>query len=586
MANEDFTTYTETDPNSHISKTSSKVTWTGLSNDEDAYVYKDKDVDHFNGDFVHQFEIEFSGVSGTPIGVHWAVANLVNDREAIRLGGNMIGFSWEYTAAHGYGFHLFCLDGEIVGYDWDGWDAESPSTKYYITIQHDWDGGVNSTGRTTAWIRTGSQSGVLQATLIVDRGEDAAATFRYIYACQSCDKEMSTGINGFTENLNLSASVPPVYKELAGTCAISSTVTGAIKSIRGLAGTIAITTTTAGVLQRRRSISRTTTIQSTGTGELTKRIIKELAGVVAISSTTTGEIKRSRGFAGVVVIESASIGGLTKTGFKELAGVVVIESATSGTLKCLRKFAGVVVISSTVIGELAAPGYKELAGVVAIKSTVTGMLITPYDEIPPLMEKELIDPYASGAWLWLVQIAVPGQATQRIARNTEDVHYDGEDYEKFNIQIGEQIFSGDGSIPRVTLKIFQDVNRKVENIVNATEGALGAAVKLIRVNEKWLDSPVAALEADYDNLASQSDNEWLTFTLGIPNPLIQRFPLRDYSSSICPWATPALFKGPECQYADEDATCTGTYDDCYTNKDNAEHWGGELGLSPSITRLK
>jgi len=204
-----------------------------------------------------------------------------------------------------------------------------------------------------------------------------------------------------------------------------------------------------------------------------------------------------------------------------------------------------------------------------------------YVNIPPTMQKDLIDPYSGGAWLWLAEIAVSGYSTQRIARNTEDVVYGADTFEKFNLQIGEQMFSGDGSIPRVTLKVFQDVNRKIEEIVNETEGALGADIKLIKVCEKFLDTPISALEADYENLAAESDSEWVTFTLGIPNPLTQRIPLRIYSASMCPWATPSLFKGPECQYAGEDDSCTGTYEDCY-QKGNAVHWGGELGLDPNV----
>lgn len=207
-----------------------------------------------------------------------------------------------------------------------------------------------------------------------------------------------------------------------------------------------------------------------------------------------------------------------------------------------------------------------------------------YADIPPSMHQDLIDPYSGGAWLWLCQIIVPGYATTRIARNTEDVEYGEKNYDKFNIQIGEQIFSGDGSIPRVTLRVFQDVNRIIEDMVNETEGALGGQVKLIRVCEKYLDTPVAALEADYENLASESDSEWVTFTLGIPNPLTQRFPLTICSSSMCPYATPTLFKGPECQYTGGDSSCTGTYEDCYT-KGNAVHWGGELGLDPNVVRV-
>jgi len=207
-----------------------------------------------------------------------------------------------------------------------------------------------------------------------------------------------------------------------------------------------------------------------------------------------------------------------------------------------------------------------------------------YVEIPNFMQTDLIDPYSGGAWLWLIEIAVSGYDTRRIARNTADVRYGLNNYAKFNLQIGEQMFSGDGSIPRVTLQVSQDVNRIIEDIVNATEGALGASVKLIRVCEKYLETPIAALEADYDNLASESDSEHVTFTLGIPNPLTQRIPLRIYSSSKCFLATPTLFKGPRCQYAGGDATCTGTYEDCHT-KGNAVHWGGELGLDPSVLKV-
>ena len=51
---EDFTTYTETDPGADITKTADRITFTALRTREDTfYVYKDKGVDHFNGNFEH-----------------------------------------------------------------------------------------------------------------------------------------------------------------------------------------------------------------------------------------------------------------------------------------------------------------------------------------------------------------------------------------------------------------------------------------------------------------------------------------------------------------------------------------------------
>jgi len=211
-------------------------------------------------------------------------------------------------------------------------------------------------------------------------------------------------------------------------------------------------------------------------------------------------------------------------------------------------------------------------------------IITRFTDIPPAMEETLIDPYFGGAWLWLCEVVMIGQDTIRIARNTDDVDYDRETFLKSNFKIGEQIFSGDGTIPRVTLRVAQDANRLMETLINDTEGALGANIKLIKVNENFLTTPVSALEYDYDALSSESDTEYVTLTLGIPNPLTQRFPLRLYSSKKCWKATPTLFKGPECQYAGADSTCTGTYEDCYL-KGNAVNWGGELGLDPNVLKV-
>lgn len=196
------------------------------------------------------------------------------------------------------------------------------------------------------------------------------------------------------------------------------------------------------------------------------------------------------------------------------------------------------------------------------------------------INKNLNDPLSGGVWLWLCEIVVPTQNTQNLARNTKNVTYDSTEYTKHNLLIGNQEWNSDGSIPRVTLQVAQDINRTIEDIVNATEGAVDGTVKLIKVCDKFLDTAIPALEFDYDILATSSTDEWVTFTLGIPNPLNKQVPLRQYSSKMCPFATPSLFKGIECGYAGGDSSCTGFYDDCYT-KGNAARWGGDLGLDPN-----
>lgn len=222
--------------------------------------------------------------------------------------------------------------------------------------------------------------------------------------------------------------------------------------------------------------------------------------------------------------------------------------------------------------------------ILPIGQQLTPTMVQIYTEIPPFMQKDLIDPYSGGAWLWLFEISVPGYKTQRQARNTEDIIYGGTNFPKGNFEPPKQSFSGDSSIPQIALRVAQDPEHTLEDIVNATKGGADGTVKLIRTCEKFLDSPVAELEAEYDILTAGSDVKWVTFTLGIPNPLTQRIPLWLYSSKVCPLATPSLFKGPRCQYVGGDTVCTGLLEDCYA-KGNAVHWGAEIGLDPNAVRV-
>lgn len=210
--------------------------------------------------------------------------------------------------------------------------------------------------------------------------------------------------------------------------------------------------------------------------------------------------------------------------------------------------------------------------------------VTIYADIQPLMHRDLIDPYSPGAWMWLCQIIIPGYDTIFLARNTEDVTYAENTYAKSNIEIDKQSFSGEGNIPRLLMRIAQDPDGSLENIVNATKGAHQGLVKLMRVHENYLDYEIKALETFYQILVGDSDWQWIYFTLGIPNPLTQQLPLRVGSSKVCPWAQPEFFKGARCQYAGSDTSCIGTIKDC-RNKGNGVHWGGELGLDPNVARI-
>jgi len=210
--------------------------------------------------------------------------------------------------------------------------------------------------------------------------------------------------------------------------------------------------------------------------------------------------------------------------------------------------------------------------------------IIGYAEITPAMHAALIDPYSGGAWLWLVEISILGYEIIRLARNTEDVIYAYNLYEKNNFNIGLAPLISDSSVPQIILRIAQDADYTLEDKINATQGAGGGQVKIIRTHEDFLTEFIEELEQTVDILTSNSDTEYVTFLLGISNPLMKKIPSKRYSSKLCSYARPALFKGVECQYAGSDSVCTGSFEDCYV-KGNSIHWGAELGLDPNTIKV-
>ena len=85
---EDLTTYIEVDPNGRLVVDSAKVVATALSRNEDAYVYKDFGIDHFDGDFSHlaRFKPVTSSDTGAVI-FPYLLANTVDDAFGIQSGG-------------------------------------------------------------------------------------------------------------------------------------------------------------------------------------------------------------------------------------------------------------------------------------------------------------------------------------------------------------------------------------------------------------------------------------------------------------------------------------------------------------------
>ena len=191
MAYEDFTTFTEVDPNGRISvDDASNITCTNLLRESvAAYVYKDYTATHFATGLTHEFEIRCSSTGTYAAAGVWALSNDLSEMY------EWASFSREAAVAFLYGnFSLFLRDSENGTGDQDN-AGISISTRYYCRVS--W-----SSNTLTLYIYTDAARTSLHDSVTVTLA--AGRTYRYCYAVVNNDDTKSTSsINFEVDNLDL-----------------------------------------------------------------------------------------------------------------------------------------------------------------------------------------------------------------------------------------------------------------------------------------------------------------------------------------------------------------------------------------------
>lgn len=201
MALEDYTGYTETDPNSRFSVATNTITVTGLSSNEDAYVYDDKGVDHFEETYNHTFDAQVTSASTTATLVPWSLANIVDDAWGIQ--GNASEDGHEVFFINNSGtleIRLREIDG--ASFYTDIFSGFSLSTRYYFTVERVSGG---SFGIVNCYIYSDSARTTLVDTLSLTLHADHK--FRYVYAAQSFNIPVVASLSGDVQNLDIGGEV-------------------------------------------------------------------------------------------------------------------------------------------------------------------------------------------------------------------------------------------------------------------------------------------------------------------------------------------------------------------------------------------
>lgn len=229
MPVEDFLLYTEVDPSSRIVINTSRVTFTNFPRSEDAKVYDDKGVAHFDGDFEHLITFretaETNGIANI-----WQLTNVIVTQKPWAQGVDGLSLAWE--AAGGAGATPILRLIESVA----GSVTQAPSiilahsTTYYLTIERDESVGF---GTLTVFIYSDSGRTILVDTVSITLNEKE--DFRYIYPLASWNDGPADTVSGFTENLDLQEVVAAGVGIITVAIAPDHTVLGPPASGVGLA---------------------------------------------------------------------------------------------------------------------------------------------------------------------------------------------------------------------------------------------------------------------------------------------------------------------------------------------------------------
>ena len=225
MAIENFLTYTEEDPNNRITITSSTITFASIARNETAYVYSDKGVNHFSGDFEHLLEInQTSGLNGG-WNYSWFMSNDLGDGATLQTASkSYLGVNTLNTGDTTPNIYLAEVDSGTLYYA--GPYVGALNTPYYIKVKR--DEAVGTYGKVYCYIYSDSGRTTLLDTLELLM-HTSKKDFRYIYGFNTYNDANTYTQSGYTKNLDLQEISPTNIKSFNGLAKAS------IKSVNGLA---------------------------------------------------------------------------------------------------------------------------------------------------------------------------------------------------------------------------------------------------------------------------------------------------------------------------------------------------------------
>lgn len=191
MAVEDFTTYTEVDPNNHISLVGTNHVDFSAIRSEDAYLYKDKGENYFD-DFTHDVDVRFSNPEDQSLAGFWVLSNDLDDLKGLKDTGKTAIAVQIYRSSTGE--NRLGLREIYGGANYTDYYLASSDTWYYLTIEK------SGTSLTCKIYSDSARTNLLDTLSLTLHGD---WSFRYVFAANTANNATGPTVDADIENLDL-----------------------------------------------------------------------------------------------------------------------------------------------------------------------------------------------------------------------------------------------------------------------------------------------------------------------------------------------------------------------------------------------
>ena len=198
LLKQDYTTFTEVDPNSHLALVGTDHLDFDAYMNEDCYLYKDYGVDYF-GDFEHKVDMKASPIDSDSLGVFWLLSNDIDDVKGLQDASK--------TAIHvclteSAGFKMILVTEEYNGMSYKtAWMSGVADTWYYLTI---------TKSGTSLIVNIYSDSARTNLLSFLPLTLHADHKFRYLFGCNTWNSGDAKVCTFDIENLLLTPYLPAI----------------------------------------------------------------------------------------------------------------------------------------------------------------------------------------------------------------------------------------------------------------------------------------------------------------------------------------------------------------------------------------